>query len=631
VASPPNSSNPVSVTMNQARSITANYQLQYQLTLATNTVNVSTSHLTPTPAGATGGWYDAGTSVSVAADSPVAGGSPGSRYDFRNWTGDVASPPNSSNPVSVTMNQARSITANYRLQYQAHFTVTGLGAADVDATATVLMVGSTNYKVGDFAVDVWVDSGNNLTYTYAATVASTTLGKQYLKTSGPTPASPINNVTAPQSITAGYQAKATVALTVTPSTQQYSDTVNLSATITPATAGTVQFQKSTNGGTTYSNMGSPVTVSGGVAALNNQQINDAPATAVRFKGVFSPTDTVNYLPSSDDKPLTVTQEDAAATYTGPLFIFTPSVSTGVVSVPLRATIQDPTALLASDPRYDASAGDIRNASVKFVAREAGGGYTAGQTICTATLTLIDASDLKTATAACATTPTFNIGSADSESFEIGIVVGNYYLADSQADNTIITISKPYATQFITGGGYLLLNNQTAGTYKGDTGSKNNFGFNVKYNSKGTNLQGRVNTIIRRGGHLYQVKANNLLTLGVSYCKAGATPGTVTNCTATPTAPCTYNASSTCPIQATFTGSASIQDVTNPSAPISIEGGATVQLDMVDWGEPGSNGPAGPDQMGITVWTKTNVLWYSSRWNGTKTVMQLLDGGNLVVH
>jgi hypothetical protein len=55
------------------------------------------------------------------------------------------------------------------------------------------------------------------------------------------------------------------------------------------------------------------------------------------------------------------------------------------------------------------------------------------------------------------------------------------------------------------------------------------------------------------------------------------------------------------------------------------------MDMVDWGEPGSNGLAGPDQMGITVWTKTNTLWYSSRWNGSKTLMQLLNGGNLVVH
>ena len=93
---------------------------------------------------------------------------------------------------------------------------------------------------------------------------------------------------------------------------------------------------------------------------------------------------MNYLSSADDKPLTVIQEDAAATYMGPMFIFTPSVTTGAVSVPLRATIQDPTALLATDLRYDASAGDIRNASVTFVAREAGGGYAAGATICPAT-------------------------------------------------------------------------------------------------------------------------------------------------------------------------------------------------------------------------------------------------------
>ncbi len=214
---------------------------------------------------------------------------------------------------------------------------------------------------------------------------------------------------------------------------------------------------------------------------------------------------------------------------------------------------------------------------------------------------------------------------------IGIVVGGHYIADSAADDTVLTISKPIAAQFITGGGYLLLDSTSAGTFKGDAGSKNNFGFNVKYNAKGTNLQGRVNTIIRRGGRVYQVKANNLVSLGVSYCKAGATAGTVANCTATPATPCTLNASSTCPIQATFTGQASIQDVTNPAAPVSIEGGATVQMDMVDWGEPGSNGPAGPDQMGITVFTKTNALWYSSRWSGTKTLMQLLNGGNLVVH
>jgi hypothetical protein len=298
-----------------------------------------------------------------------------------------------------------------------------------------------------------------------------------------------------------------------------------------------------------------------------------------------------------------------------------------VTIPLRATIQDPTALPNTDSRYDASAGDIRNATVKFVARDSAAGYTYGQTICNATVTLVDASDPKTATASCS--GTFNISTADSDSFAVGIVVGNYYFEDAGADDTIITVSKPITSQFITGGGYLLLDSTSAGSLKGDTGSKNNFGFNVKYNSKGTNLQGRVNTIIRRAGRVYQVKGNNLGPLGVSYCNAGTTAGAIVNCKPTPTAPCTVNASPSCPIQATFSTGASIQDVTTATA-TSVAGGVTVTMDMVDWGEPGSNGPSGPDQMGISIW-KGNEFWYSSRWNGTKTLMQLLDGGNLVVH
>jgi hypothetical protein len=422
---------------------------------------------------------------------------------------------------------------------------------------------------------------------------------------------------------------ATLAIGSSPT--QYSDTVTLTATVTKV-AGSVQFKKVVGSSGTPTNVGSPVAVAAGYgsASLTNLQILEAPGTTLSFMAVFTPTDSTNYTGSNDSKQLTVTQEDAAATYTGPMFAFTSSTSTGAVTIPIRATIQDPTALPSSDSRHDDSAGDIRTATVRFVAKDAGAGFTMGQVICTATLTLVNAGDTKTASATCPTNPTFNIGNQDSDSVTLGIVVGGNYLEDTQQDDSVITVSKPYASQFITGGGYLVLDSTTAGTYKGDVGSKTNFGFNVKYNNKGTNLQGHLNTIIRKNGHLYQVKANNLSTLGVSYCKAGATAGTTTGCGALPLAPCTYNASAACPIQATFTASASIQDVTNPAAPVSVEGGATVQFDMVDWGEPGSTG-LGPDQLGISVWTKTNALWFSSRWNGSKTSMQPLDGGNLVVH
>jgi hypothetical protein len=242
------------------------------------------------------------------------------------------------------------------------------------------------------------------------------------------------------------------------------------------------------------------------------------------------------------------------------------------------------------------------------------------------LSYIDPADHRVATATCNWNASII---ADSSQYTIGIVVEGYYTRNTSDDNTLVTVSHPLSSQFITGGVYLVLGGQTAGLKPGDIGSKNNFGFNAKYNSKGTNLQGRVNTIIRRteGGvrHIYQVKANNLLTLGVQYSDGAG------HWVAAPAGPCTYNATSMCPIKATFTGSASIQDVTNPLAVISVEGNATAQLDMIDYGEPGSNGPAGPDQMAITVWNKSNNLWYSSKWSGTTSVLQLLDGGNLVAH
>ncbi|PPD58057.1 Calx-beta domain-containing protein [Dehalogenimonas etheniformans] len=115
VSSSPNTSNPVSVTMTQARSITANYGTQYQLTLAI-TEGVP-GNLSNVSGAVDGTWYDNGTALNLSAATPVADGS-GKRWAFKNWTGDVSSSPNTSNPVSVTMNQARSITAKYGVQYQ---------------------------------------------------------------------------------------------------------------------------------------------------------------------------------------------------------------------------------------------------------------------------------------------------------------------------------------------------------------------------------------------------------------------------------------------------------------------------------------------------------------------------------
>jgi hypothetical protein len=136
------------------------------------------------------------------------------------------------------------------------------------------------------------------------------------------------------------------------------------------------------------------------------------------------------------------------------------------------------------------------------------------------------------------------------------------------------------------------------------GSKNNFGFNLKYNKGGTNLQGNLNTIVRsENGKVYQVKGNVMTSLSVDIKKTLAHPY--------PTA--------------VFNGKASIQDITDPLAPLPVDGNATLQVSMTDAGEPGSS-----DKIAITVWNKAGGLWFASHWNGSRTMEQLLSGGNLKV-
>ena len=121
--------------------------------------------------------------------------------------------------------------------------------------------------------------------------------------------------------------KADQTITIT-TTVQYSDKVDLTASVSPTSlggstlTGSIQFKKSIDGGTTFANIGSPVVISGGTASLNGQQILDAPGTPVRFKAEFTSTNS-NFGNSNDTKALTVTQEDGRATYTGPMLVFTP--------------------------------------------------------------------------------------------------------------------------------------------------------------------------------------------------------------------------------------------------------------------------------------------------------------------
>jgi hypothetical protein len=313
----------------------------------------------------------------------------------------------------------------------------------------------------------------------------------------------------------------------------------------------------------------------------------------------------------------VAPEDARSYYTGATLFWTASTSTTSATVTLTATIKDISAV-TGDPAYDAYAGDISKARVTFINRDNTTPDTPiGGTCSNLQPSLVNASDTTVGTVTCQVS--LSAGSSSASQYTIGIQVTGYYTDDSGNENTVIDVAQPLATNFITGGGFLLNPSNTAGTYAGAPGLKTNFGFNVKYNKGGTNLQGNVNIIVRKGGRVYQFKANSLASLGVQYYNDstrtfGATPGGT----------CTTTATATCPIKSTFQAKANLNDVTGATA-ISIAGNLTLTMAMTDYGEPGSS-----DTLAITVYNG-NSLWLSTQWNGTQTVEKSLDGGNLVAH
>src|SRR5439155_2204016 len=241
--------------------------------------------------------------------------------------------------------------------------------------------------------------------------------------------------------------------------------------------------------------------------------------------------------------------------------------------------------------------------------------------------LVNSSDTTTGAVTCTNSTTFTASVSGATQYTIGIVVNGFYTRNSSEDNTVIDVAQPIASNFITGGGFLVNTSAANGQYPGTVDKKTNLGFNVKYNKNGTNLQGNMNIIDRSSGRVYQIKATSMTSLGVQYCQADASGNIIaTSCGAAPVPPCITNATPTCPIVANFNAKANIQDITNPASPISIDGNAALQVSMTDRGEPGSS-----DSIAITLYDKNNALWLSSYWNGTKTLEWRLGGGNLVGH
>lgn len=399
-----------------------------------------------------------------------------------------------------------------------------------------------------------------------------------------------------QSVTINVGQRPTALIYTADGSEQYSDQQALSALLVDAGGGVLNGTPvvGRNIGFAIGSQNTSGSTNGSGVASANLILTQDPAPAYSVVSTFA-GDSL-YLPASDTDAFDILQEDARTYYTGIVFANTACATCSGATATLSGTIKDITAE-PIDSAYDVFAGDIRNASVTFINRDTN---TAVPGCSNLPVGLVDPSDQTVGTATC--NWNLNLGVADSLDFTIGIIVSAYYTRNDSGENTLVTISKPIGTNFITGGGYLI-NALSNGQYAGLAGFRTNFGFNVKYNNSGKNLQGNVNAIVRgAGGRVYQVKGNVMRTLSVR---------TVSN--------------NPLVRAAVYTGKANVTDITDPLNPIALGGNNSFQMELTDNGEPGA-----ADTIGITVWNDAGGLLFSSRWNGTRTVEQILGGGNVVV-
>jgi hypothetical protein len=197
---------------------------------------------------------------------------------------------------------------------------------------------------------------------------------------------------------------------------------------------------------------------------------------------------------------------------------------------------------------------------------------------------------------------YNIGNVAVAQLNICVIVGGNYLLNSTVWDTICTVAKPVAGGLCVMGAELLNNGvpyYSSGYLATGPGMVTDCSSYVQYTKSGSNPQGKVNINV----HTYRKPDGTLDTQPHIY-KITSTAISVFQVNLT---------EHTC----SFSSKCTIQDITNPAAVISVDGGATFQATMFDGG---TTNPTTPDRISINVISsKDGKTWFSSSWDGTKTV------------
>jgi len=196
-----NPSNVRDISVERDLTMTAEYITQYYLT-----INRNPSYIGET----TGeGWYNSGTLATATCTSPVPYIS-GTQYVFVNWTGDAFG---TSTTLELIMDGPKTITANYKRQYNITFQQSGC------PIAPNVVIDGVNYSV---PCSFWFDENSWHNVTYESPVSGGP-GIQYIVKSPPS--SPFK-ASYPTTITGSYTTQFYIGITSahgTPPSSQWRD------------------------------------------------------------------------------------------------------------------------------------------------------------------------------------------------------------------------------------------------------------------------------------------------------------------------------------------------------------------------------------------------------------------------
>jgi trimeric autotransporter adhesin len=298
----------------------------------------------------------------------------------------------------------------------------------------------------------------------------------------------------------------------------------------------------------------------------------------------------NYQISFVAGTLTVTPQTAVPVadilYTGQSFAWTTSSTSNTATITLATTLKN------------TLCGDIATAKVTFAIRNADGSFTPIPSAQNLPVSYVDPSNISIGTAS--KTVQMSI-SGDVADIQIAVIVGGNFIANSKWYDGLLTIAVPTPGGKILGRSDICESGLSSGYVKAAPGTVTRISFNVKYSKSFKNPQGAVNVWIESLSkpdgtldtklHYYKFKSNAITSLVVN-----------------------------API-ATFDSKANMTEDNKDGTVTSVEGNCIMRIEVIKATVSGVK-----DQIAVTIYRNKGGVWYSSRWDGAKTIMTNVCAG-----